>query len=284
MDPVLANKMIVLVVIAMAAFLGMLIIIIRNALSSFDASGQKALMICKDEELIKQNELVMALIGSGEKRQEYFASILHQDIGNLLSLSTMQVGTFLEDIKDDMDPEDVDLMNETVDLMKLTQTKLQNYCYHLSPILLPLGGLDMTLDMLLRLECQNTKIQRIVFLNQPKVRIGLGQELILYRMTQEVVNNIVNHARPEHIHLSQRYEKEIYSITIFHDGQGINQKQFEAYSRQPLSQGLKRIKSLMQVSGATIAFLLDEEGAYTITISIQARQIDMKKMSEQLGQ
>jgi hypothetical protein len=50
-----------------------------------------------------------------------------------------------------------------------------------------------------------------------------------------------------------------------------------------LSQGLKRIKSFMQVSGATIAFLLDDEGAYTITISIQARQIDMKKMSDQLG-
>jgi signal transduction histidine kinase len=104
-------------------------------------------------------------------------------------------------------------------------------------------------------------------------RLSEEQELLLFRILQELVTNIIKHSGAEFIHLTQNVQGNFSYFRIHHDGKGILQDEFERLNYDSVGLGLKNIESRIKVLKGKIYFDIDSTGTYyKVTIEIPRAQ------------
>ena len=102
-----------------------------------------------------------------------------------------------------------------------------------------------------------------------RTRLKVEQELLVFRIIQELVNNILKHSNPGFIHLTQNISANKMYFRIHHDGTGIVQADFEKLNHSTLGLGLKNIASRIKVLTGRIFFEIDPSKTYyKVTIEI----------------
>jgi signal transduction histidine kinase len=95
------------------------------------------------------------------------------------------------------------------------------------------------------------------------------RELLIFRVTQELVNNILKHSNASFIHLTQNVNNGKFFIRIHHDGKGITQADFEKMNKSSVGLGLKNIQSRMKVLNGSAVFEKDQSQTfYKVTIEM----------------
>ena len=96
-----------------------------------------------------------------------------------------------------------------------------------------------------------------------------NQELLVFRIVQEIVGNILKHSNAGFIHLTQNAQGNWVYYRIHHDGKGIVQKEFDELSKKAAGLGLKNIQSRINVLHGRIFFEMDNtQSYYKITLEI----------------
>jgi two-component system, NarL family, sensor kinase len=102
-----------------------------------------------------------------------------------------------------------------------------------------------------------------------KDRLKPEKELIVYRVLQELVNNILKHSNSSFIHLTQNMQNGSCLLRLHHDGRGIVQTDFEKLNKSNIGLGLKNISSRLKVAHGNILFEKDaSQTYYKVTIEI----------------
>jgi signal transduction histidine kinase len=102
-----------------------------------------------------------------------------------------------------------------------------------------------------------------------KDRLKQEKELIVYRIVQELINNILKHSNSSFIHLTQNTHGDNFLLRIHHDGRGIVQSDFEKLNKSSIGLGLKNISSRLRVVQGSIFFEKDSSQTYyKVTIEI----------------
>jgi signal transduction histidine kinase len=100
-------------------------------------------------------------------------------------------------------------------------------------------------------------------------RLKVEQELLLFRVVQELVNNVLNHSNAAFIHLTQNCSGNNLYLRIHHDGKGIVQAEFDKLNQSTQGLGLKNIASRVNVLNGKIFFEIDPSQTYfKITLEI----------------
>ena len=100
-------------------------------------------------------------------------------------------------------------------------------------------------------------------------RLKPEKELIIFRIVQELINNILKHSSSSFIHLTQNVHGDKFYLRIHHDGRGIVQADFEKLNKSSIGLGLKNISSRLKVIGGNIFFEKDaSQTYYKVTIEI----------------
>ncbi|MEO7800594.1 MAG: ATP-binding protein, partial [Ginsengibacter sp.] len=100
-------------------------------------------------------------------------------------------------------------------------------------------------------------------------RLKLEQELLVFRILQELIANILKHSNSGFIHLTQNSNGNKLYFRIHHDGQGIVQKEFEKLNQNSRGLGLKNIQSRVKVLNGRIFFEIDSSHTYyKVTIDV----------------
>ena len=93
--------------------------------------------------------------------------------------------------------------------------------------------------------------------------------MIVFRIVQELVNNILKHSSSSFIHLTQNNHNGSFLLRIHHDGRGIVQADFEKLNKSNIGLGLKNISSRLKVAQGSIFFEKDaSQTYYKITVDI----------------
>jgi len=92
-------------------------------------------------------------------------------------------------------------------------------------------------------------------------------DISIYRMVQELMNNILKHARPKKIHITSTYNHDALNISIFHNGKGLSHAQYEELKFNKQGLGLKAIQTRIILLKGEVSFNHKPEGYY-INISI----------------
>ena len=95
------------------------------------------------------------------------------------------------------------------------------------------------------------------------------KELIIFRVVQELINNILKHSNSSFIHLTQNVHAGKFYLRIHHDGRGLVQADFEKLNKSNVGLGLKNITSRLRVVDGNINFEKDiSQTYYKVTIEL----------------
>ena len=91
----------------------------------------------------------------------------------------------------------------------------------------------------------------------------------IYRMVQELVNNILKHAHAKELLITSTLKDDYLDLIIAHDGMGLSQQQFEELRYKKEGLGLKNIQNRVILLRGSIEFSNINGNRVTIHIPVK---------------
>ena len=231
---------------------------------------KKNILYYKELEDVKNNYDKNLLQTQLEIQEQTFQNIsreIHDNIGLSLTLAKLQLNT-INYIERKKMTENVD---SSIDLISKAIQDLSDISKSLNSELIKNDGFYNTLKNETEKICRSGKYTieftedgNIVFLSAHK-------ELILYRIAQEALNNILKHACADFIWIKLKYEISHISLLIKDNGKGFNQYEIEKYRSSKINNGLinMRTRALMLGGSFTIESSLGKGTSVFVTAPYQ---------------
>ncbi|MBW7892749.1 MAG: PAS domain-containing protein, partial [Chitinophagaceae bacterium] len=189
----------------------------RLLISMHDVTEQRHLQQqLAEKEAVYQRQLARTVLDTQENERKKLAEELHDNVNQLLGVAKLYIEHAIsnEQIRDGL----LKKSNEYIDKVI---SELRTLSKALAPPLLAELGLEHSLSSLAETieEVQPLTI-RIDLVEFDESKLQDGQKLMLYRIIQEQLNNIVKHAQASDVtvHLEQMENKVM--LTITDDGKG----------------------------------------------------------------
>lgn len=213
-----------------------------------------------DAAIIKEQQLGLnAVIEAQEAERKRIAKDLHDGIAQ--ELVALKLGfNVLQNKLEKVAPTEAKTLNELSEQLNESCTEVRNISHVMMPPTLEQHGLVPSLQLLLRNSLEHVGLQaEFEHFNLPE-RLEEKTELGLYRIAQELLNNILKHAQANKVAL-QLYQAGTHLIMRIEDnGKSFD---FEAAKRKG-SMGLLNVLSRVSTLGGTFT---SEQGAEFGTVS-----------------
>ena len=214
-------------------------------------------------ELDHQTKMLQATLESQETERRKLASDLHDSIGGMLSAIRMGVSTLARSLPN---PASVD---QTKKMLDDTISSVRQISRDLMPSTLEKFGLAQALKELCE-SIQNTSLIHINFSEHGKPPIMLkSEELMTFRIVQELVNNALKHARASQINVTIGYYDAFY-ISVEDNGIGFNMDEQRNDRSVGKGLGLYSIENRASQLGAQLEFEQRDTGS-KITLTFPVR-------------
>ncbi|MVZ64767.1 sensor histidine kinase [Sphingobacterium sp. DK4209] len=178
-----------------------------------------------------------AMLQGQELERGRLARDLHDGLGGLLSGTKLH----LSQLNDRIDQNNRETMDKTMGHLDLAVDELRRVAHNLMPDLLQKYGLQEALsDYATRMSTDTMDVD-VQFLHYEN-KLPIDQQLIIYRIVQELVNNAVKHANPNQILIQVVEEEQAYHITVEDDGKGFDLQTLKSNQ----SAGLHNIQSRVE--------------------------------------
>lgn len=209
-------------------------------------------LLNKDLEIQKQQEVINATIIAQEQERSRIARDLHDDIGAKLSAITMNA-RLLE--IEDLDPKErKEIVKDTIKACTLLIENTRRISHNLAPPILDKVGLHITLEETCKELSLLASSVEIMYENNFKQQIfenlTTEQQMHLYRIVQELINNSIRHGNATKIKLFFSKSDEVRSMDYVDNGSGISKQQLESSK----GIGIRNILSRANIIGAKPKF------------------------------
>jgi len=192
---------------------------------------------------------------------------IHDNIGQVLSLTKLNLSTM--DINDPHQlQQKVDdskkLIGKVIqDLRDLSKSLNTDYVSNMGL----LQAIEYELDMIRK----SGAYQAILLINGLPFKAEPQKELIIFRIVQEVINNIIKHAQATEILVTANYHPANLNLTITDNGAGFDLTPLNLSENGKFGLGLRNMHKRAQLIGATfsITSTIGAGTAVSITLPLQ---------------
>lgn len=257
-----------LVTIGIAAMLllvaGFLLIMVMNQRKKWQL--QKEMSLLKEEQ---QNQLIEGAVRSEEGERHRIAEMLHDEVGALLSSSRI----FLVEMKtQNLSLDDQQDHAKVKEMIDESIQKVRSISHNLHSTILKEFGLNEAIRHFMKKITGGMTITSRVDLDDNYTISNAETDLAVYRIVQELVNNLLKHAQPRHIEISSLLQENELQLTIRHNGEGLTQQQFEELRYKSQGLGLKNIQNRIILLKGKLLFEVHEpnDSSIQLTIPIQS--------------
>ncbi len=215
----------------------------------------------------KQAVLLNASIRFQEEERNRIAADLHDDAGPLLATARLYLNENLVNQEKAQQLQSIFAAKQIIDDAILL---IRNISHSLMPPTLKNFGLESAVnDMAQKLTASGSGLIASARFHDYKNRLKVEQELLVFRIIQELINNIIKHSDAGFIHITQNISAKIMHFRVHHDGKGIIQTDFETLNHSAVGLGLKNIASRLKVLKGKIFFEIDNSKTYyKVTIDV----------------
>lgn len=207
----------------------------------------------------QQKILLNASIKLQEEERQRLAADLHDDAGPLLATVRLYLNENLVNHDKAIQLQSIfqarQIVDDTIQLVR-------NISHNLMPPTLKNFGLESAVNDLFQKISGSGSINASSRFHEYKNRLKEEKELIIFRVVQELINNILKHSNSSFIHLTQNIYSGKFYLRIHHDGRGIVQSDFEKLNKSNVGLGLKNITSRMRLVQGNISFEKDISQTY----------------------
>jgi two-component system, NarL family, sensor kinase len=213
-----------------------------------------------------QKMLLNASLQLQEEERQRIAADLHDDAGPLLATVRLYLNENLVNLEKNQQLQAIfnakQIVDDTIQLIR-------NISHSLMPPTLKNFGLESAVADLTQKIKQSGMINASCRFHDYKDRLDSEKELLLFRIVQEVINNILKHSNSGFIHITQNQKDDFFYLRIHHDGKGITQEAYDKMSTSAQGLGLKNIRSRLELLQGRIQFDIDASSTYfKITIEV----------------
>ena len=225
-------------------FTGLGIIIIALFLFIFfryKTKKEKIIASQKIRQLEEEKKLLAArfLVEGQEEERKRIAQELHDGLGVLLSATKMQFSTI-----SDKSPENKALIEKASKFLDQASGDVRKISHNMMPGLLTKLGLYEALEDLFDNLADTRGLNAQIEISGIKERLPENQEIMLYRIIQEMVNNTLKHADAKQIELQINVRQEWLDIRYSDDGKGFDVEEKQEQKTLGLQNILSRVKFL----------------------------------------
>jgi two-component system NarL family sensor kinase len=214
----------------------------------------------------QQKMLLNASIRLQEEERQRIAADLHDDAGPLLATARLYLNENL--VNQDKTTQLQSIYNAK-QIIDDTIQLIRNISHSLMPPTLKNFGLESAVNDLFQKISGSGSMNASCRFHDYRDRLHPDQELIIFRVIQELVNNILKHSNASFIHVTQNLGGTKLYIRMHHDGKGITQSDFEKLNKSNQGLGLKNIQSRLKLLHGRIYFEKDmSQTYYKVTIEI----------------
>ena len=201
-----------------------------------------------------QEQLLLAEAEITEQNLKNVGWELHDNIGQLLSIASIELGMLMQ-----QDHVSKDELAEITGLVKKSIVEVRSLSKTLNTDVIQSLGLivmiDVELDRLKRLG-----LIQVEFKHPEKVEIEQTKEVIIFRMIQEFINNSLKHAEASILRIEVTEMDNQYSINVSDNGKG-----FRVHD-EIRSSGLINLEKRATLIGADLTFKSEVNKGTEMTI------------------
>ena len=227
----------------------MLIVGLASFIIYFIFLYSKSLTRNKLERQQLQQQLLLAEIEVREQALNEVASELHDNVGQLASLLKINLNLLATAVAEPLKPvldESLDLSKEIIVQIKQLSVDLSNDKLHNLSFYQALEKLIQRIDKAAVLETEwNLPAEPLPYLPRE-------MSLFLYRMSQEALNNVIQHSMATKVSVTVEAGSNYLKVSIKDNGQGFDIEQAESSG----SSGLKNLKARCQLIHAKLHIVL----------------------------
>ncbi|MEO6584233.1 MAG: ATP-binding protein [Ferruginibacter sp.] len=219
----------------------------------------------------KQQILLNASIRFQEEERQRIAADLHDDAGPLLATARLDLNENLVNQEKSQQLQSILSAKQIIDDAILL---IRNISHSLMPPTLKNFGLESaTMDLFQKISGSGS-INASARFHDYRERLKVDAELLVFRIIQELVNNILKHSNAGFIHLTQNANGNHLYLRLHHDGKGIVQSEFDKLNHNTTGLGLKNIASRMRVLQGRIFFEIDtSQTYYKVTLEVPKNSV-----------
>lgn len=227
----------ILCVLQFAILTSMIIYLVYKA----QQRQKKHLQYLEELKLIQQNEILRARLEMQDETFKVISRELHDHVSQRLSFIKLNLSTITRRTL---------LMNERLKFSTNALAEVMNNMRNLSKSLNPDHVMSMGLINAIKKEIDILKksgVLKVINVELPEKTEGITSEtgLMIFRIIQEAVNNMVKHAQARELLISLSPEDKHYNLLIFDDGLGFD---MNTLSNEGL--GLRNIRERATLIGA----------------------------------
>ena len=219
----------------------------------------------KEEKEEMKNRFERTLLKTQLEIQEqafaYISQEIHDNIGQILSLVRLNLNTFGSVVSEEKLNQTDDLLGKAIKDLRDLSHNLQRNRIH------DIGIVESIRQLLLSIE--KTGQYRTSFLASDNFHIlDPNTDIILYRMIQEIVNNIIKHALANSIEIEIKSEPEMTILRISDNGIGFDTA---VLLQERSGIGLQNIVNRAKTIDATVDVKSEPGNGTTITLYIKPK-------------
>lgn len=241
--------------IAIGSSMIILLLLIGIIIQSKNVARQKQLAMKQEQDIA----LLKALVTGEEKERSRIARELHDGLGGILAAAQMHLSTL-----NTPQISDQQKLTQSAQLVSSAAEETRRIAHNMLPETLLRLGLDEALKEYSR-TITDSKLLEVEYESIGiKARLEASSELAIYRVIQELVNNIIKHAKASHALIQLHQHNNTLSITIEDNGHG-----FDTKASQKDGIGLANIKSRINFLNGSLNIKSDKEKGTSVYIEIQ---------------
>jgi signal transduction histidine kinase/tetratricopeptide (TPR) repeat protein len=235
------NQVSLFIIFGLSLFLILLVILVLLIRSR---SRKKELLIKQEAELKLKEMQIEASIESQEAERARFAKDLHDGFGQMISILNLNLKS-LDGPKADRHQ----IFENSTEVLDGMYKELKDICFDLMPETLIKTGLDAALNEFASRINRTGQVHVETDFFGMENRLEDMQEVSLYRIAQEWVNNILKYAKASHVTLQITRENEDVTMLIEDDGPGFDRSLLIENKK---GNGWKNIQSRINLIKGTI--------------------------------
>lgn len=188
----------------------------RNYRQKQQLQYQKIAELEKDKQLMA----VEAMLKGQEEERSRLAKDLHDGLGGLLS----GVKYSLSNMKDNLiiTPDNMTVFERSIDMLDTSIKELRRVAHNMMPEILTKFGLDEALkEYCNSINTTNLLVVKYQSLGMEQ-RLEQSKEIIIYRIVQELLNNILKHASASEAFVQLIKEENRLSVIVEDNGKGFD--------------------------------------------------------------
>lgn len=217
----------------------------------------------------QQNQLIEAAVRSEETERHRIAETLHDEVGAILSSAKLHLLGIKSEVLDEKDKK---LHDKGKDLLNEVIQKVRGISHNLHSNILKEFGLNEAIRHFMNKITQGESLNTTTSLDEQYITLNPENDISIYRMVQELANNIIKYANASELIISSKLENSELKLELFHNGNGLTQERFEELRYQKEGLGLKNIQNRIILLKGKIYFTHNNEG-FKVHIRVPVTQV-----------